>query len=42
MNFYNNLFYLFTRRFLIIDKKIERKFGISVFFFSIQTNHKIS
>ena len=33
MNFYNNLFYLFTRRFLIIDKKIERKFGISVFFF---------
>ena len=33
MNFYNRLFYLFTRQFLIFDKKIERKFRISVFFF---------
>ena len=32
MNFYNNLFYLFTRKFLIFDKKIERKFNFSVFF----------
>ena len=33
MNFYNKLFYLFTRQFLIFDKKIERKFKISIFFF---------
>ena len=32
MNFYNKLFYLFTRKFLILDKKIERKFNFSVFF----------
>ena len=32
MNFYNNLFYLLTRKFLILDKKIERKFNFSVFF----------